>query len=47
MARCCLTVVGVCLMLSKIITIGWLLVWVMGEGISSSVICTLEPLGSD
>ena len=47
LARCCLTVVGVCLMLSKIITIGWLLVRVTGEGVSSSVVCTLEPLGSE
>ena len=30
------------LVLSKIITVGWLLVWVTGEGIGS----TLEPLGS-
>ena len=47
MAKCCLTVVGVCLMLTQIITIGWLLVWVTGEGIGSSVVCTLEPLGSE
>ena len=47
LARCCLTVVGIHLVLGKIITVGWLLVWVTGEGIGSSIVCTLEPLGSE
>ena len=47
LAKCCLTVVGVCLILSKIITVSWLLMWVTGEGIGSSIVCTLEPLGSE
>jgi len=45
--RCRFAVVGVRLMLSKVVTIGWLLVWVTGEGIGSSIVCTLEPLGSE
>ena len=47
MVRCCLTVVGIHLMLSKVITVGWLLVWVTGEGIGSSIVCTLELLDSE
>ena len=39
--------VGVCLVLSKVITIGWLLVWMTGEGIGSPIVYTLEPLGSE
>ena len=39
--------VGVRLLLSKVVTIGWLLVWVTGEGISSSIVYTLDPLGSE